>query len=76
VTNSHDFTSSIKEMKDWLDQCAAIGGGDCPEAIADGLHDILKLSWREKSTKICILISDGTIFIIFHLVIVKYISLE
>ena len=36
-----------------------IKGGDQPEAVADGLHDALKLSWREKSTKICVLISDG-----------------
>ena len=34
-------------------------GGDLPEAVADGLQDTLKLSWREKSTKICVLISDG-----------------
>ncbi len=26
VTRVHDFTSSIKTMKGWLDQCAARGG--------------------------------------------------
>ena len=46
-------------MKKWLENCSAEGGGDLPEAVADGLHDALKLSWREKSTKICVLISDG-----------------
>lgn len=59
VTRSHDFTESIKEMKNWLEGCSAQGGGDTPEAVADGLHDALKLSWREKSTKICVLISDA-----------------
>ena len=51
-------------MKDWLEDCKADGGGDLPEAVADALHDALKLSWREKSTKICILISDGKLKIL------------
>ncbi|CAF4074903.1 unnamed protein product [Rotaria sp. Silwood2] len=46
-------------MKDWLGQCSAQGGGDTPEAVADALHDILKLSWRSEATKICVLISDA-----------------
>jgi Mg-chelatase subunit ChlD len=59
VTRTHDFTNSIKQMKTWLEECKAQGGGDIPEAVADGLHDVLNLNWREKSTKICVLISDG-----------------
>lgn len=59
VTRTHDFTSSVKEMKGWLEACQAQGGGDLPEAVADAMHDALKLSWRENSTKICILISDA-----------------
>ena len=31
VTRTHDFTSSVKEMKGWLDACSAEGGGDTPE---------------------------------------------
>ena len=46
-------------MKSWLEQCQAAGGGDGPEAVADGLHAVLKLSWRNESTKICVLISDA-----------------
>jgi hypothetical protein len=34
-------------------------GGDTPEAVADGLKCAVQLSWRNKSTKICVLISDG-----------------
>lgn len=59
VTRVHDFTPSIGNMKSWLDDCTAEGGGDTPEAVADALHDVLKLSWRENSTKICVLISDA-----------------
>ncbi|CAD5115441.1 unnamed protein product [Dimorphilus gyrociliatus] len=59
VTRTHDFVSSIGEMKKWLSQSAASGGGDAPEAVTDALHQLLKLNWREKSTKICIMISDA-----------------
>lgn len=59
VTRVHDFTPSIGTMKKWLDACSAQGGGDTPEAVADALHDVLKLSWRENATKICVLISDA-----------------
>ena len=59
VTRTHDFTKSAKTMKGWLDRCSAEGGGDCPEAVADALHDVLKLSWREGATKICVCISDA-----------------
>ena len=45
VTLSHDFTHSIKKMKRWLEKCEAVGGGDEPEAVADGLNEVLKLSW-------------------------------
>ncbi len=55
----HDFTAKVSEMKTWLEQCSAQGGGDGPEAVADGLHATLKLSWRVDSTKICVLISDA-----------------
>ncbi|CAF1343639.1 unnamed protein product [Rotaria sordida] len=59
VTRVHDFTAKFSEMKCWLQECQASGGGDGPEAVADGLHAVLKLSWRAESTKICILIADA-----------------
>ncbi len=31
MTRTHDFTSSVKEMKGWLEACTAEGGGDQPE---------------------------------------------
>ena len=47
VTRVLDFTGSVREVRARLDQCRAAGGGDTPEAVADALHDLLKLSWRE-----------------------------
>ena len=34
-------------------------GGDGPEAVADALHQVLKLNWRPEATKICVFISDA-----------------
>ncbi len=59
VTRTHNFTASVKEMKQWLEGCSAQGGGDLPEAVADGLDEALKLSWREVATKIVVLIADA-----------------
>ncbi|KAH3859160.1 uncharacterized protein LOC127871799 [Dreissena polymorpha] len=59
VTQVHDFTSSPGTMKGWLESTTAEGGGDTPEAVADALHDALKLSWRDEATKICVCISDA-----------------
>ncbi|CAF1078094.1 unnamed protein product [Rotaria sordida] len=59
VTRVHSFTNTVMEMKGWLEQCSAHGGGDGPEAVADALHDALNLSWRSDAAKICILISDA-----------------
>jgi len=59
VTEVHDFTSSPNTMKGWLTNTSASGGGDLPEAVADALHDVLKLSWRDEATKICVCISDA-----------------
>jgi Mediator complex subunit 25 von Willebrand factor type A len=59
VTRVHDFTDNVAEMKQWLKQCCAEGGGDTPEAVADALHAVLTLTWRSEATKICIFISDA-----------------
>ena len=59
VTRTHNFTASVSKMRKWLDDCRARGGGDLPEAVADALHDVVRLKWRENATKICVLISDA-----------------
>lgn len=59
VTRVHDFTESVGEMKRWLESAKAQGGGDSPEAVADGLYNVTKLAWSAESTKIAVLISDA-----------------
>ena len=59
VTKVNDFTFSHKKMREWLEHCEARGGGDIAEAVTDALNDVLKLTWRTDSIKICVLVSDA-----------------
>ena len=46
VTQVHDFTARVAEMKQWLEASRADGGGDAPEAVADALHDVSLAGFR------------------------------
>ena len=59
VTKVHDFSSEPSTLREWLDTCKAQGGGDPPEAVADGYFEVSRLSWRLTSTKICIQVADA-----------------
>ncbi|XP_006816760.1 uncharacterized protein LOC102807614 [Saccoglossus kowalevskii] len=59
VTRVLDFTPSLKDMQKQMDNMKANGGGDGPEAVADGLHEALNLNWRPLATKVCVLIADA-----------------
>ncbi|XP_002734973.1 uncharacterized protein LOC100367364 [Saccoglossus kowalevskii] len=59
VTRVLDFTPSLKDMQKQMDSMAAHGGGDGPEAVADGLHETFNLNWRPLATKVCVLIADA-----------------
>uniref|UniRef100_A0A6U6KJM2 VWFA domain-containing protein n=1 Tax=Odontella aurita TaxID=265563 RepID=A0A6U6KJM2_9STRA len=59
VTRTHDFTDNVDDMQRWVDEMRAEGGGDAPEAVADGLLDCLNLSYRPNSTKIVVMIADA-----------------
>lgn len=59
VVQTTPFTTSVREMKASVDTMRAAGGGDGPEAVADGLHAALHLDWRKEATKVCVLIADA-----------------
>eukprot|EP00743_Colponemidia_sp_Colp-15_P000535 GILK01000602.1.p1 GENE.GILK01000602.1~~GILK01000602.1.p1 ORF type:complete len:437 (+),score=52.86 GILK01000602.1:88-1398(+) len=59
VTQVFNFTKSLSKMQEYVDSMSANGGGDGPEAVADGLHAVLHMPWRKAATKISILISDA-----------------
>jgi len=46
-------------MKTYVDSMQASGGGDGPEAVTDGLYEVLHLPYRKESTRICIFIADA-----------------
>jgi hypothetical protein len=59
VTEAFPFTPDIEVMKGNVDTMRAQGGGDGPESVCCGLHEVLNLDWRPNSTKVCVLISDA-----------------
>jgi len=59
VTRTSDFTSDLQKMQLRVNQMAAQGGGDGPEAVADGLYQALHLKWRTEAVKIIVLIADA-----------------
>lgn len=38
---------------------SASGGGDGPEAVADGLYEVLHMDWRDEAAKVGVLIADA-----------------
>ena len=49
VTKKFDFTTSLTTFQSTLSQQGAAGGGDYPEAVAEGLSDSNALSWRTEA---------------------------
>ncbi len=65
-TENWDFVTSIRQLTteadaiDFLENLKAIGGGDFPEAVLDGLSDAAsKIDWRVISTKFIFHIADA-----------------
>lgn len=59
VTRVFDFTSSLSKMKENVNTMDAFGGGDTPEAVATALRDVLDLKYRDKATKVAVIIADA-----------------
>jgi photosystem II stability/assembly factor-like uncharacterized protein/Mg-chelatase subunit ChlD len=55
----HDFTADAAEFKAWIDGLRASGGGDVKENALEGLARASKLSFRESSQKMAVLITDA-----------------
>lgn len=60
VTKSFDFTDSLEEIRNWLDQQHASGGGDYPEAMHLALEESAAHTWRQGNTaKMLFLLADA-----------------
>jgi hypothetical protein len=59
ITQVSGFTNDLNKIQGFVDQMSASGGGDGPEAVTTGLYEVLKISYRKDSTKVCIFIADA-----------------
>jgi len=59
VTEVFPFTKSLEVMKGNIDTMSAQGGGDGPEAVTAGLHEVNNLNWRPNASKVCVFIADA-----------------
>lgn len=59
ITRVSPFTGSVGKMREYVGKMEARGGGDGPEAVADGMYEASVLQYRKEATKICILIADA-----------------
>lgn len=59
ILSIHDFTADASEFKTWIEGLIADGGGDTKENALEGLAAATRLSYREMTQKIAILITDA-----------------
>ncbi|HQP35426.1 MAG TPA: VIT domain-containing protein [Polyangiaceae bacterium] len=53
------LTDDIAAVQRGVESMAAAGGGDGPEAVTDGLYDVVRLSWRERAARVVVWVGDA-----------------
>lgn len=59
VTLVHSLTEDVAEIRKAVLTMAANGGGDAPEAVTDGLFELVNLNWRPGSVRTVVWIGDA-----------------
>lgn len=59
ILETMDLSTDIDKVRSFISRVRATGGGDYPEAVADGLSAATGLSWRQEAYKIITLIGDA-----------------
>jgi len=60
VTRVHPFTDDAEAIRRVLNGLSAVGGGDGPEAVYDGVHDACtKMAWRPHACRFALLVGDA-----------------
>ena len=59
VRTSQNIFNTCVSFSNPVDVVFGFAGGDAPEAVADALNEVSRLSWRPASTKICVFIADA-----------------
>lgn len=59
IFSSVGFTPEVTEIKANLKTLYASGGGDGPEAVTAALHALTEMEWRQRATRMAVLIADA-----------------
>jgi hypothetical protein len=59
VTRVVPLTENIEEIREGVERMRASGGGDGPEAVTDGLMELLNLDWHPGSTRLVVMVGDA-----------------
>ena len=59
VTRVVPLTNDIERVHAAVSEVAASGGGDGPEAVTDGLFDLVRLAWRPSAAKAVVWFGDA-----------------
>lgn len=59
VTRVVPLTANITEVAEGVQRMVAHGGGDGPEAVTDGLHDLMSLDWNSEAARLVVLVGDA-----------------
>jgi hypothetical protein len=59
VARVHGLTGDFDESQKTIDRLEPQGGGDGPEAVADGIAALADLCWRPRARRLAVLIGDA-----------------
>jgi hypothetical protein len=59
VSQVHPLTDRISDVEKAASGAFAKGGGDSPEAVTDGLHDVVRLDWRPAAARAVVWFGDA-----------------
>ncbi len=59
VSRSVPLTEDIEAIRRAVASMNAAGGGDGPEALTDGLVDLVRLDWRPNAARVAVLVGDA-----------------
>lgn len=53
------LTDDIEAIRRGVARMQASGGGDGPEAVTDGLYDVMRLDWRPRAARVVVWVGDA-----------------
>ncbi len=59
VTRVVPLTENVEEISQGVARMHADGGGDGPEAVTDGLHELLCLDWHPDAARLVVMVGDA-----------------